>query len=115
MELLVATAVDFALLRGGRPVAGGRWDDVTAVLARRAGGDVAIEVRFRDGRTVAAHDGMPGWDDLLDAAEGALPGMVPRGAWERQVGERPIGADGVALFARGGKLRGRPRPTPGLG
>jgi hypothetical protein len=98
-EILVATSSDFALLRGGRPVAGGAWDDV--VHLRASAGDappgaVRLVLRLRDGAEFVARDDAPGWDDFVDAAESALPGMPPRRAW--WPGVAAAGGSGVVLF-----------------
>ena len=72
MEILVATSGDFALLRDGRPVASGTWGDVAHAQADTRAGTMHLTLRLRDGATFVARDDMPGWDDLLDAAESAL-------------------------------------------
>jgi hypothetical protein len=99
-SILVATSADFAALRGGRPVASGAWDDVVRARAYRhpaPGGAVHLALRLRDGSEFVADEDSPGWDDLVDAAASALPGMPgPRAWW-------PPGADGaveVAVFER---------------
>jgi hypothetical protein len=102
MDMLVATAHDFALLRRGRPVASGRWDDVLRVHATTDGppdGSRCLVLRLR-GAEFRARDDAPGWDDFVEAAEAALPGMRPRRVWESDV--RP-GAPGptVVVFERG--------------
>jgi hypothetical protein len=97
VQILVATAADFAVLRGGRPVAGGRWEDVAEVRAAGAAGTVTLTLRLRGGGTVAASDDAPGWDELLDAAESALPGIPRRAAWEPDV----AGGGARVLFTRG--------------
>jgi len=88
MEILVATSHDFALLRDGRPVASGAWDDVRRASAGpRAGlplGTLCLVLELRDGTTFVARDDAPGWDDLLDAAESALPDLPPRRRWWAQ-------------------------------
>jgi hypothetical protein len=103
-DILVATSADFALLRGGRPVAGGAWDDVVAARAYRDGaggsGAVCLALRLRRGAEFVGRDDAPGWDDFVDAAESALPGMGRRAGWW------PAAADGgpaaaVVLFERG--------------
>jgi hypothetical protein len=83
LDILVATGADFALLRDGRPVASGTWDDVVRARAfhRTGGGGLHLGFELRDGSTFVGHEDAPGWDDLLDAAESALPGMPPRARW----------------------------------
>ena len=85
MEILVATSHDFALLRDGRPVASGAWDDVRRASAGPRAGlpadTLCLVLTLRDGTTFVARDDAPGWDDLLDAAESALPGLPRRHLW----------------------------------
>lgn len=103
MEILVATSADFALLRDGRPVASGAWDDVRQVRAgRRPGGPSApvfLALRLLDGREFVAQDDAPGWDDFLDAAESSLPGMPRPRTWWPALQAADEGAV-VILFAR---------------
>jgi hypothetical protein len=104
VEILVATSADFAILRGGRPVAGGAWDDVVAARAYRddgAGGAVCLALRLRGGAEFVGRDDAPGWDDFADAAESALPGMARRAAWWAEVAGGPPAPGGVPLFERG--------------
>lgn len=103
MEILVATSGDFALLRDGRPVASGVWDDVVRAHADTRAGTVCLTLRLRDGAAFVARDDMPGWDDLLDAAESALD-LPRRQLWWADA----LAADAahpLALFARGGDAR----------
>lgn len=85
LDMLMATATDFALLRRGRPAASGRWDDVHAVRAERAGDNafdpVRLHVHLADGSVFVASDDAPGWDDFVDAAVSALPDLPPADAW----------------------------------
>lgn len=85
LDMLMATAADFALLRRGRPVASGRWDDVHEVRAERAGNNafdpVRLQLRLTDGSVFVASDDAPGWDDFVDAAASALPDLPPADAW----------------------------------
>ncbi len=100
MEMLVATSEDFALLRNGRPVASGAWEDVQQVRAHRAEDDarvVCVALRLRAGAELVARDDAPGWDDLVDAAESALPGMRRRRDWWPMVQD---GGAPLVLFAR---------------
>lgn len=96
-ELLVATEFDFSRLRGTRPVAAGQWDDVVRAEAERAGGVVALHLALRGGKTFTAHDDAPGWDDLLEHAESALPGFPRERAWRPQL-EAAVGA--VLIYTR---------------
>jgi hypothetical protein len=77
IDILVATSADFALLRNGRPVASGMWDDVVEAHASQQDllgmESVQLVLRLHDGSEFVARDEAPGWDDLLDAAERALP------------------------------------------
>lgn len=80
-ELLVATEVDFSLLRGVRPVAAGEWDDVQRAEAERTGFVVTLRLTLRGGKTFVAHDDAPGWDDLIAHAESALPAFPSARDW----------------------------------
>ncbi len=80
-ELLVATEVDFSLLRGTRPIAAGEWDDVQRAEAERVGFVVTLRLHLRGGKTFTAHDDAPGWDDLLGHAESALPAFPRARDW----------------------------------
>jgi hypothetical protein len=84
-ELLVATEFDFSRLRGTRPVAAGQWDDVLRVDAEREGVVVTLRLSLRDGTTFTAHDDAPGWDDLLEDAESALPAFPGARDWMPQL------------------------------
>lgn len=105
IDVLVATAADFARLRDGRPVASGAWDDVVQARAGaavgRAPGAVRLVLRLRDGAECETHDDAPGWDDRVEAAADALPGLP---AWPRwwPPGAPPGPADrDVTLFTDG--------------
>jgi hypothetical protein len=74
-ELLVATGLDFSLLQGTRLIAAGQWEDVVRAESQREGGVVTLRLELRGGKTFAAHDDAPGWDDLIAHAEDALPGF----------------------------------------
>ncbi|MDF1501830.1 hypothetical protein [Roseisolibacter sp. H3M3-2] len=102
MEILVATSADFARLSGGRPVASGAWDDVVQARALTAasGFGVGLALRLRGGGEFVARDDAPGWDEFLDAAESALPGMQPRDGWQRVLAEAAGGPSAV-VFERG--------------
>lgn len=85
IDMLVVTSADFALLRNGRPVSSGMWDDVLAAQVRREqalGPDtVRLVLRLSDSAEFIASDDAPGWDDFVEAAESALPGMVRLRDW----------------------------------
>jgi hypothetical protein len=100
MEILVATSHDFALLRDGRPVMGGAWDDVLHARASAAAGVVRLALALRGGAEFVARDDAPGWDDLLEAAESARPGMRRARDW---VPALAGGAAALDLFARGAR------------
>jgi len=103
-DMLMATAEDFALLRGSRPRGAGRWDDVIRARAFKADEVttdlICLELALRDGTTFLAHEEAPGWDDFLDAAEAALPGMVPRAVWYPAVTHPPFAAAEQIVFKR---------------
>lgn len=96
-ELLVATDLDFSRLRGTRPVAAGMWEDVVQADARREGFVVTLVLTLRGGKTFTAHDDAPGWDDLIEHAEDALPGFPGIRDIETRLGEA---AGTVTLFTR---------------
>lgn len=74
-ELLVATDVDFSLLRGTRPIASGQWEDVQRIEAQREGFVVTLRFTMTKGKPFTAHDDAPGWDDLIEHAEDVLDGF----------------------------------------
>lgn len=74
-ELLVATDVDFSLLRGTRPIASGQWEDVVRVEAQREGFVITLRFTMAKGKTFTAHDDAPGWDDLIEHGEDVLDGF----------------------------------------
>lgn len=96
-ELLVATEVDFSLLRGTRPVAAGEWDDVERVEAQRDGFVVTLRLHLRGGKTFTAHDDAPGWEDLMTHAESALPQFPRERDWMAQVATPGVG---VTIYTR---------------
>jgi hypothetical protein len=89
LDMLMATAADFALLRRGRPIASGRWDDVREVRAERDGENafepVRLHLNLADVSVFVASDDAPGWDDFVDAATSALPNLPPPNAWFTEV------------------------------
>lgn len=100
-SILVSTSADFAALRGGRPVASGAWDDVVRARAYRdpaPAGAVHLTLLLRDGSEFVADEDSPGWDDLVDAAASALPGMPGPRAWWPSAADAPAA---VTLFERG--------------
>lgn len=94
IDMLVVTSADFALLRNGRPVASGMWDDVLTAQVKHEqtlGPDtVRLVLRLRDGAEFIASDDAPGWDDFVDAAESALPGIVRSRHWPVDGGEGAV-------------------------
>ena len=103
--MLVATSADFALLRDGRPVASGAWDDVVGARAYRRGGAgpgaVHLALALRDGSEFVGHEDAPGWDDFLDAAEAALAELPARRTWWPAVADPGAAGAEVVLLARG--------------
>ena len=96
-ELLVATEVDFSLLRGTRPIAAGEWDDVQSAEVQREGFVITLRLLLDRGKTFTAHDDAPGWDDLLGHAESALPGFPRARDWMPRV---DAGAAPVVIYTR---------------
>ncbi len=78
-ELLVATDVDFSLLRGTRPIASGQWEDVVSIEAQREGFVITLRFTMANNKTFTAHDDAPGWDDLIEHAEDVLDGFPSSG------------------------------------
>ncbi len=74
-ELLVATDVDFSLLKGTRPIASGQWEDVVRVEAEREGFIITLRLQLENGKTFTAHDDAPGWDDLIEHGADVLEGF----------------------------------------
>ena len=96
-ELLVATDLDFSRLQGTRPVAAGQWEDVVRAAAEREGFVITLRLTLTNGKAFIAHDDAPGWDDLVEHAEDALPGFPSA----RAIAEQLQDASGlVMLFAR---------------
>jgi hypothetical protein len=104
IDILVATSTDFALLRNGRPVASGTWDDVLEARGYKEDGftvdTVCLALRLRDGSVFLANEDAPGWDDLIDAAEAALPGMPRRQDWWPGVVKPAFSRNELVLFNR---------------
>ena len=101
MDILVATTHDFALLRDGRPVASGAWDDVLRAHASAAAGTVRLALALRGGAEFVACDDAPGWDDFVEAAESALPGMRRAREWAPALAGG--GPATLEVFARGAR------------
>lgn len=74
-ELLVATDVDFSLLKGTRPIASGQWEDVVRAEVQREGFTITLRLQLSNGKTFTAHDDAPGWDDLIEHGEDVLEGF----------------------------------------
>jgi hypothetical protein len=103
IDMLVATSADFALLRNGRPLASGGWHEVREARASRERpfgvGRITLVLALGNGRAFTATDDAPGWDDLLEAAEQALPGFPPYHEWwSGNAGDIEESAD-VLLFS----------------
>jgi hypothetical protein len=103
-EMIIATDHDFAILRGGRPFASARWDDVLRIRAYKRDelttDLICLDVELNDGTTVFVHEGAPGWEDFLDAAEGALPDMRSFRSWFSEVAHPPFARSEQVVFDR---------------
>ena len=103
-EILVATSTDFTLLRGERAVAVGAWDDVAVVRAFKhdeiTTDLIYLALTMRDGSEFLAHEDTPGWQDFIEAAEGALPGFPRVSEWMPQVGRPAFERNEKMLFER---------------
>jgi len=103
-KILVATAIDFAVLRDGQRVADGRWENV--VRARALKRDefttdlVCLVLTLHDGSEFLTHEEAPGWAAFLAAAEAALPGMRPRAAWWPELVRPAFARSEMVLFER---------------
>jgi hypothetical protein len=97
-ELLVATDLDFSRLKGTRPVAAGQWENVVRVEAQREGFVVTLRLVLKSGRVFTAHDDAPGWDDLIEHAEDALPDFPSSREWMPQL---QAGGPAVEIYVRG--------------
>ena len=103
-EMIVATDHDFAILRGGRPVASARWDDVVRLRAYKRDGFttdlVCLNVELQSGTTLLVHEEMPGWEDVIEAAERALPGMKEFRSWFPEVVKPAFARNEQVIFER---------------
>jgi len=103
-EIIIATDHDFAVLRGARPIASARWDAVRRIRAYKrdelATDLVSLDVELRDGTTWFVHEDTPGWDDFLEAAERALPGMRSFRSWFPEVAQPPFARCEQVIFER---------------
>jgi hypothetical protein len=103
-EMIIATDHDFAILRGGRPLASARWDDVLRLLAYKRDEFttdlVCLDIELRGGRILSVHEEVPGWEDFLDAAERALPDMHSFRSWFPQVAQPPFARSEHVVFER---------------
>ena len=111
-EVVVATAADFALLRGARLVATGLWTDVAAVRAWKRDeittDQICVVLTLSGGGEFVVHEDVIGWEDFLEAAERALPGMRRFREWFPEVSQPALARNETRLFDRS-RARGNAR------
>jgi hypothetical protein len=104
-ESIIATDVDFAIMRGERAIRAARWDDVERVRAYKrdelTADLICLDVELRDASTWSLHEEAPGWEDFLHVAERALPGMRPFQSWFAEISRPAFGRNETLLFERG--------------
>ena len=102
--MIVASGEDFAVMRGTRPVGSARWDDVVRVRAYKRDDltvdTICLDIEVRDGGRWSLNEEAPGWEDFLEAAERALPGMRPFATWFASVSRPPFAASEMVVFER---------------
>jgi len=103
-DRIVVVGAGFGVWQAGRHVASARWSDVMRMRAatrdEATTGRVYVTLVLRDGMEVVVHEGLPGYQSFLAAAETALPGMRPRAAWLAAVQEPAGATDETLLFER---------------
>jgi hypothetical protein len=104
-ERIVATSASFSVLRDGWPLAPVIWDDVMQVRAYKRDelttDLICLDVVLRDWSTWCVHEELPGWDEFLEVAEVALPGMRRRRSWYPDVGKPAFTRNETVIFDRG--------------
>ena len=104
-ESIIVTDLDLAIVRGERPIRAARWDDVVRVSAYKRDelttDLICLDVVLRDASTCFLHEEALGWEEFLDAAERALPGMHPFQAWFAEVSRPAFARNETLLFERG--------------
>ena len=103
-DRVVLVGSGFGVWNGGRHQASARWADVVRVRAFIGGepepGRVHVGLTLRDGSEVLVHDGVPGYQSFLGAAEAALRSMRPRASWLADVQASGAESSDVVLFDR---------------
>ena len=99
---IVVVAAGFALWRGGRCIAAGRWADIATLRAfRREDVDaIRLVVALRDGTLLEFLEEAPGFDAFLDRASATLPGLLPFAKWHPSLMLAPPGGEGATIFTR---------------
>ena len=83
-DMLVATSADFAVLRGGRPVASGAWDDVVHAHALAADGGAPGAFMVRGSGGFAGQCAAFTGPDARARAEAYARWMNAGGAFQRR-------------------------------
>lgn len=99
---IVVVQAGFALWKGGRCIAAGRWSDIQRVHVSRLAADpvaIRLAVALTDGTVLEMHEQAPGFAQFLQRASATLAGLVPRDDWQAALLAAPAG-DGALLFER---------------
>jgi hypothetical protein len=103
-EIIVTTDMDFAILRGERPVGSARWADVVEIRAYKRDelttDLLCLDVQVKDGTTWLVHEEAPGWEEFLEEAERALPGVRPFREWFAEVTQPALARNEKLIFKR---------------
>jgi hypothetical protein len=100
---IVVVAAGFALWKGGRCIAAGRWSDIRSLRAFRRDDEsesVRLVVELMDGTMLELLEEAPGFDLFLDRGSATLSGLRPFAAWHPRLMLAPAGGDGEAIFER---------------
>jgi hypothetical protein len=80
------------------------WGQVTRIEAFKrdlyAVDLICLALETQDSDTLVIHEEMPGWQALLDALPGYLPGFPPEGAWLAKVAIPAFETNLTTLFTK---------------
>ena len=103
-DIIIASNDDFAILRRGRPLVSASWEDVSRIRAYKrdelTADLICLDVQLRNGTSWFLHEEALGWEDFLDAAQHALPGMRAFPSWFPAVAQPAFARNEQIIFDR---------------
>lgn len=100
---VVVVQAGFALWKGGRCIAAGRWADIRQIRATRLASDetaARLVMELMDGTVLEMHENAPGFTLFLKRGAATLSGLIPVDVWRPALFAAPSGGEGALLFER---------------